>query len=130
MTYNPLNITAQQNGLLGDVGSWAADDEHALYTDDPYEGGTELTSTGGYTRQVGALTWTADVGEPSISAEIDFTHSGGGYSDVANYWVVFESDGTTIRWRKPLPTPVNVTADTGAGTVTVGVTLNYGSEVD
>lgn len=122
------SLTAQANSLKGMYGPTRAAHMPAtlfchLFTDDPDDGGTELTSAGGY---VAASRPSDDFPAPDAQAELtspDFTWtSTGAWSDVATYAELRDSTG--VRYDGgPLPQRINVT--TAGVVVTVNARIFY-----
>ena len=125
MAWQPLDVEAQQDGLLAEVGTFDPTWEYVLFDDDPAEGGMELASGGGYVAQSAAgVSWAVEVGEPAVTADVDFTHSGGGWSGVAQWWGLRRPDAS-VPFAEPLSELVDVNDETPAGTVTVSLVLGY-----
>lgn len=70
--------------------------EIALFSGDPTNGGTELTSAGGYERLVvpnDATTWPDAPADGSItSAVLEFAVSTDAWSDTANFFQIYDAD--------------------------------------
>lgn len=115
-----IDLTAQANSLRADYG-----DSHAahmpatyhvhLYTDDPRNGGVELTATGGYAALAVANS-SANFPDPDAAAELTTAEfqwtATAAWSDVATWAQI--SDGAGVLYDgAPLPARINVTqADT------------------
>lgn len=126
MPYAPEHITAQQDGLMAEVGTWPADGTYRLYTGDPTQDGVELTVEAGYVHLAGsAATWAVDAGEPSITATLAYTATAA-WSDVADFWGLHDSDGA-LRFYEALPEPFDVEA---AGSASTTITIFYAHDFE
>lgn len=102
----PLDTAAQNAGLQAWFGDGRATSmpsswEVALFTAHPLDGGTELTSTGGYTRLVVANT-SANFPTPTagviVSALLTWATPTAAWSDVATHFLLLDHADSTTRW--------------------------------
>lgn len=125
MAWEPLDVEAQQDALLAEVATFDAAWEYVLFDDDPAEGGVELGAAGGYAPVSAAgVSWAVVVDEPAVEADVEFTHSGGGWSGVAQWWGLRRPDDS-LPFTEPLSELVDVNDETPAGAVTVRLGLRY-----
>jgi hypothetical protein len=102
----PLDTAAQSaalDAMLGDnrASTCPTSFEVALFTDHPLNGGTELTSAGGYARVVVANTsanFPDAVAGAKTSVPVSFGIASDAYSDTATCWVLFDHADSTTRW--------------------------------
>lgn len=103
---SPVDVDAQNaalDALLGDgaAGSVPTSWEVALFAGDPANGGTELTSAGGYVRPVIAndtATWPDAVDGEKLSAIIDFDAPTDAWSATATYFLLIDHADSTTQW--------------------------------
>lgn len=100
----PLDTAAQNaalDALLGnDSSGIPAAWEVALFTDHPLQGGTELTSDGGYARAAlnNTTDWNAAASGYKSSVQVSFGASSDAYSDTATYAVLYDAADSTTQW--------------------------------
>ena len=124
MPIPPEHLEANQDALLAIVGTFPADGEYRLYTEDPTETGVELTATGGYAPvSAASVSWAAVSGQPAVSATATFTASGA-WAEVAEWWGLHDADDA-LRAYGPLDEPADVEA---AGSVPLELLGYFDSE--
>lgn len=97
------------------VGSPPASLDLALFFGEPGNGGTELTSAGGYARvTIAAADWTSGTDGSVTAGPIDFADATDAWSDTATFWCLVE--GADLAEYGALTDPVEVT---GAGAVSL-----------
>lgn len=94
------------------VGSPPSSLDLALFFGDPSDGGTELTSTGGYARvTIAAADWTSGTDGSVTAGPINFTDATAAWSDTATHWCLVE--GTDLAECGELTDPL-VVAEAGS----------------
>lgn len=94
----PVVTDAVQNAWLDlylrGIGTHPASLQLALFFGDPSNGGTELTSDGGYARVTIADTdWAAADAGSSVAGPIDFADATDAWSDTATHWCLVTAGG-------------------------------------
>jgi hypothetical protein len=115
----PVVSDAVQNAWLDlylrGVGTAPSSLELALFFGDPSDGGTELTSDGGYARAtINASDWAAADAGSSVAGPIDFADATDAWSDTATHWCLV--DGGDLGPSGALTDPLEVT---GPGAVSL-----------
>lgn len=128
------DIAAQNASLANDYGASrgpnsAASHQLCLFAGDPNDGGTELTSAGGYARVTltnDGTNWPAPANGEVTGVKATFPQSTGAWSDDATHWALLGSDG--LWWDTgELESPISVTA---AGvTKTIQPTIYYDTRI-
>lgn len=105
MSY-PLSVAAQNAALDALLGSGKAAGvpaswEVALFAGDPSNGGTELTSTGGYARVTVAndtAHWPAATSGEKTSTPVTFPTSTAAWSATATHFLLIDQADHTTKW--------------------------------
>jgi hypothetical protein len=127
MPHAPEDITGQQDDLMAVVGNWTGCTYH-LYDGDPAEGGAELTAADGYEPIDHAdVSWAVDSGQPSVSAELEYTATDE-WDNVGEWWAVHNADDS-LRFSMPLTESFDVQA-AGVNSTTITAWFEQDYEED
>lgn len=97
--------------IFRNVGTAPASLELALFAGDPSDGGTELTSDGGYARvTINAADWSSGTDGSVIAGPIAFADATDAWSDTATHWCLIE--GSDLGECGSLTDPITIAGPT------------------
>lgn len=129
-----IDTAAQNKSLDNDYGSTKganapAAHEVALFDGDPTQGGTELTSDGGYARVTltnNGTNWPAASSGAKTSATVTFPTSTDAWSDTATWFVLYDHADSVTAWDAGLVAEISV--DAAGETPRTTLTIYYSNE--